>query len=171
MQGRFDELKIQKEGTENLHVFNALFQSNECEFSSVTDKMPDANGIFSPDTRLDQNHVGFLFSAGETPIGFNSRRVRMSAYLIGHITVKDQPKWETYVEGVQKSLIPFEAEVVFRGRRAAVLTGEHSHTLTVVIRFNEQAALQRWYRSEAYQALIPLRDQAADVAIISYDAI
>ncbi len=39
----------------------------------------------------------------------------MAAYLIGHITVKDAGKWEVYVEGVGKSLIPFEAEIIVRG--------------------------------------------------------
>ncbi|CAB1076442.1 hypothetical protein D1AOALGA4SA_4238 [Olavius algarvensis Delta 1 endosymbiont] len=93
----------------------------------------------------------------------------MSAYLIGHITVKDIEKWQTYVEGVRKSLIPFKAEILFRGKRAAVLTGEHPHADTVVIKFPDQAILQRWYNSEEYQGLIPNRDEAADVVIISYD--
>jgi uncharacterized protein (DUF1330 family) len=94
----------------------------------------------------------------------------MPAYLIGHITVKNPDKWKTYVEGVQKSLIPFEAEVVFRGKRATVLTGEHPHQHTVVIKFPDQPTLQKWYHSDAYQALIPVREEAADVVIISYDA-
>ena len=94
----------------------------------------------------------------------------MPAYLIGHITVKNPDKWKTYVDGVQKSLIPFKAEVVFRGKRATVLTGEHLHYDTVVIRFPDQPTLQQWYHSDAYQALIAVRDEAADVMIISYDA-
>ena len=94
----------------------------------------------------------------------------MSAYLIGHITIKDPDKWKTYVDGVRKSLIPFEAEIVFRGKRATVLTGEHPHQHTVVIKFTDQATLQKWYHSDFYQALIPVRDEAADVVIISYDA-
>jgi uncharacterized protein (DUF1330 family) len=94
----------------------------------------------------------------------------MPAYLIGHITVKNPDKWKTYVEGVQKSLTPFEAGVVFRGKRAAVLAGDHPHQHTVVIKFSEQSALQQWYHSDTYQALIPIRDEAADVVIISYDA-
>ena len=93
----------------------------------------------------------------------------MAAYLIGHITIKNPEKWETYVEGVQKSLIPFEAEVVFRGKRATVLTGEHPHEHTVVIKFTDQPTLQQWYNSDSYQGLIPVRDEAADVVIISYD--
>ena len=94
----------------------------------------------------------------------------MSAYLIGHITIKNPDKWQTYVEGVRKSLMPFEAEVVFRGKRATVLAGEHPHENTVVIKFSDQPTLQQWYNSEDYQRLIPNRDEAADVVIISYNA-
>ena len=94
----------------------------------------------------------------------------MSAYLIGHITIKNSDKWKTYVEGVQQSLIPFNAEVVFRGKRATVLAGEHPHHHTVVIKFPDQPTLQQWYNSDSYQALIAIRDEAAEVVIISYDA-
>jgi uncharacterized protein (DUF1330 family) len=94
----------------------------------------------------------------------------MPAYLIGHITVKDPDKWKTYVEGVKKSLTSYEAQVIFRGTRAAVLAGAHPHAQTVVIKFPDQPTLQQWYHSPAYQGLIPVRDEAADVVIISYDA-
>jgi uncharacterized protein (DUF1330 family) len=94
----------------------------------------------------------------------------MAAYLIGHITVKDPLLWKTYVEGVQKSLTPFGAEVIFRGKRATVFAGEHHHQNAVVIKFTDQDALQAWYASPAYQALIPIRDQAADGVLISYNA-
>jgi uncharacterized protein (DUF1330 family) len=94
----------------------------------------------------------------------------MAAYLIGHITVKDAVQWEIYVEGVRKSLLPCNAEVIFRGKIAKVLTGEHSHQNTVVIKFPDQATLQKWYSSKEYQDLIPIRDKAADVVILSYDA-
>ena len=94
----------------------------------------------------------------------------MSVYLIGHITVKDPELWERYVEGVGKSLEPYKAEIVFRGKRSKVLTGEHTHENTVLIQFPSQKILQDWYYSKEYQDLIPIRDKAADVVIISYDA-
>jgi len=94
----------------------------------------------------------------------------MSAYLIGHITVKHPDKWKVYVEGVQKSLIPFESELVFRGKLATVLAGEHSYENTVVIKFRDQPTLLQWYQSKEYQGLIPIRDEAADVVILSFDA-
>jgi uncharacterized protein (DUF1330 family) len=94
----------------------------------------------------------------------------MAAYLIGHITIKDATQWEIYVEGVGRSLLPYNAEILFRGELHKVLTGEHAFQKTVVIRFPDQANLQSWYESKEYQDLIPIRDRAADVTIISYDA-
>jgi len=93
----------------------------------------------------------------------------MAAYLIGHITVKDPDLWQEYIAGVKKSLIPFEANVVFRGPRVGVLAGEHSYEQCVVIQFADQNSLQKWYNSDTYQSLIPTRNKAADVVIISYD--
>ena len=84
----------------------------------------------------------------------------MNAYLIGHITVKDPDLWQEYIAGVKKSLIPFEAEVIFRGQRAAILAGKHAYDQCVVIKL---------FNSNAYQNLIPIRNKAADVALISYD--
>jgi uncharacterized protein (DUF1330 family) len=94
----------------------------------------------------------------------------MPAYLIGHITVKDPVQWGVYVRGVRESLLPFNGRTLFRGKRASVLAGEHPYDLAVVIEFSDQETLQNWFLSEEYQKLIPIRDRAADVAIISYDA-
>jgi uncharacterized protein (DUF1330 family) len=96
----------------------------------------------------------------------------LSAYLIGHIRIIDPGAWQAYIAGVAKSLEPYAAaaEVVFRGRICSVLAGTHDQELAVVIRFADQQTLQTWYHSDDYQALIPLRDRAADVTIISYDA-
>jgi uncharacterized protein (DUF1330 family) len=94
----------------------------------------------------------------------------MAAYLIGHITVKDPIQWKIYTEGVATSLKPYGAEIIFRGKRASVLCGEHSYQNAVVIKFPDQPTLQQWHDSNAYQELIPVRDKAADVLLISYDA-
>ena len=93
----------------------------------------------------------------------------MAAYLIGHMTIKDPAQWNIYVEGVRESLIPFGAEIVFRAKRAAVLAGAHPYQSAVVIKFPDPPALHNWYHSKMYQDLIPIRDQAADVVLISYD--
>ena len=94
----------------------------------------------------------------------------MAAYLIGHITIKDPQKWEAYRNQVPATLAPWQAELVLRGRKFAVLGGEHAHTDTVVIRFPDPDSLRGWFASPAYQALIPLREAAAEVTLIGYEA-
>jgi len=92
-----------------------------------------------------------------------------NAYVVGHLTVKDAEKWAEYRRRVPATLEPWGAELVFRGRRVAVLAGEHPHSDIVVIRFPDKEAIERWHSSEAYQALIPVRQQAAEMVLLSYE--
>lgn len=91
-----------------------------------------------------------------------------SVYLVGQISIKNMEKWTAYREQVPLTLAPWAGEITFRGKLAAVLAGEHPHTDIVVIRFPNQAALEGWHNSAAYQALVPLRQQAAEVVLLSY---
>jgi uncharacterized protein (DUF1330 family) len=94
----------------------------------------------------------------------------MAAYVIGHISIKDPLKWADYRDRVPATLAPWQAELVFRGKRIAVLSGSHPHADTVVISFPDPAAVHGWFSSPAYQALIPLREAAADVVLVAYEA-
>lgn len=91
------------------------------------------------------------------------------AYVIGHITVKNEDRWAEYRSQVPATLAPWGAELLLRGKLATVLAGEHPHTDTVVIRFPNVDAVNSWHSSPAYQALIPLRQEAADVVLLSYE--
>jgi len=92
------------------------------------------------------------------------------ACVIGHISVKNAQKWAEYCARVPATIAPWNAELIFRGRRAAVLSGDHARTDTVVLRFPDLASVDAWFGSAAYQTLIPLRMQAADVDLISFEA-
>ena len=94
----------------------------------------------------------------------------MAAYLVGHITVKDDGLWQKYMAGVKESLAPFDCKIIFRGQLDKILAGQHDHNLVVVIEFPDKTTLDNWYDSEKYQSLIPLRDKAADVVITTYKA-
>lgn len=91
------------------------------------------------------------------------------AYVIGHVTVKDAEKWAAYRSAVPATLEPWGAELVLRGKRFAILAGEHPHADVVVIRFPDPQAADGWHSSAAYQALVPLRQQAADVVLLAYE--
>jgi len=92
-----------------------------------------------------------------------------NAYVIGHISIKNPEMWAEYRAKVPGTLAPWSAELLLRGKLTAVLGGEHSHTDTVVIRFPNLDAVNGWHASAAYQALIPLRQMAADVDLLAFE--
>lgn len=94
----------------------------------------------------------------------------MTAYVIGNITVKDPEKWAEYRSLVPETLVPWSGKLVLRGTRAKVLSGHYRHTDTVVIRFPDSDSVAEWHKSAAYQALVPLRTQAADVDLVTFEA-
>lgn len=91
------------------------------------------------------------------------------AYLIGQVTVKRPEMWAEYTRQVPDTLAPWGAELVFRGKQVAVLAGKNPHPDIVVIRFPNVAAVNQWFSSAAYQSLVPLREQAAEVALLAYE--
>lgn len=94
---------------------------------------------------------------------------KRAAFVIGQITIRDPAKWAAYRDAVPATLLPWGAQLLVRGKRFAVLSGAHAHGDTVVIRFPDRAAVEGWHASPAYQALIPLRQEAADVVLIGYE--
>ncbi|MFH1977555.1 MAG: DUF1330 domain-containing protein [Pseudomonadota bacterium] len=92
-----------------------------------------------------------------------------NAYVVGHITVKNQEKWTEYRNKVPSTLEPWGAELILRGKLSSVLAGSHVHTDTVVIRFPNLKALNSWYTSQEYQSLIPLRQEAAEMELLSFE--
>ncbi|MDT3678025.1 MAG: DUF1330 domain-containing protein [Burkholderiaceae bacterium] len=94
----------------------------------------------------------------------------MSAYLIGHVNVRDAQRWAQYRSSVPGTLAGWGGALVFRGRLAQTLSGEPQYAETVVLRFPDLASIDGWHRSAEYQALIPLRQAAADVRLASYES-
>lgn len=93
-----------------------------------------------------------------------------SAYVVGHISIINTEKWNEYRNQVAATLEPWGGELVFRGKKSAILAGANPHSDIVVIRFPDQMAIDNWHSSAAYQALIPLRQQAAEIDLLCYEA-
>lgn len=92
------------------------------------------------------------------------------AYVIGNITVRNASKWAEYRARVPATLVAWGGELVLRADQGVVLGGHHRHTDVVVLRFPDLGSAHGWYQSAGYQALIPLREQAADVDLNVYEA-
>ena len=92
------------------------------------------------------------------------------AYVVGQMTMKNEAKWAEYRGQVLATLTPWGGELMFRGNQVQALSGECPHPDIVVIRFPSLANADGWHNSAAYQALIPLRHEAADVVLTTYEA-
>ena len=92
-----------------------------------------------------------------------------AACIVGHVTVKDAARWAEYCSKVPATIVPWGGRLVLRGKRSSVLSGEHTHTDVVVIQFPDARSIEAWHGSPEYQALIPIREQAVDLVLVSYD--
>ncbi len=92
------------------------------------------------------------------------------AYFVGQITVKNEEMWARYRSQVPATLAPWHAELMFRGKQPHVQLNASPHLDIVVIRFPSLLEAEGWHNSDAYRALIPLRQEAADVVGTTYAA-
>lgn len=93
----------------------------------------------------------------------------MSAFLVFHGTVNSADKFGDYAKGVPPTLQPFDGEIFLRGKANKVLAGDHRQKIVAMLKFPDLEKAHSWYESDAYQALIPTRDEAADITAISYE--
>ena len=90
----------------------------------------------------------------------------MSAYLIVHGTARDADKLKQYADQAIPMIEAAGGEKVVRAVVTEILVGRHDHDLCAVFRFPDGDTLRSWYHSAAYQALVPLREAAADMVFI-----
>lgn len=96
----------------------------------------------------------------------------MSALMIARITVKDPAGFQDYLAKSKQLASRYGAELVARGKVGSELTGEaHDHELVVIAKFPSLAKLNEWYGSDAYQPLVALRDDGADMRMTSYEVL
>lgn len=93
----------------------------------------------------------------------------MSAYVIGHITVRDPEGYGRYTAQVPGTLASHGGAFVVRGGRTTVMEGDMPQERHVVIRFPDRAAAEAWYHSAEYQAIIPIRQAHATGVLMIAD--
>lgn len=94
----------------------------------------------------------------------------MSAFFTATISgIKNEAKFQEYSKSAAATFAPYGGELVLRGRFAKALAGSSDAKMAAVVRFPDLDALNGWYNSTDYQALVPLRDEAADMAITAFD--
>jgi len=92
----------------------------------------------------------------------------MTAFFVATVTIKDLTKFKEYGEKVGATIAAHGGELIIRGKAEQVLSGSANHQMTAIAKFADAATIDRWYNSDAYQAIIPVRNEGADVTLVSY---
>jgi uncharacterized protein (DUF1330 family) len=85
----------------------------------------------------------------------------MAAYLIVNVDVKDPAGYEGYKQAAPATIAQFGGRYLVRGGTHETLEGSWHPTRLVVLEFPSLEAAKRWYESEEYQKIKPLRLQSA----------
>ncbi len=94
----------------------------------------------------------------------------MAALMIATVTVENPEKFQEYFAETQKVAAPYGAELLYRGKADKALTGEETdHGLTVIVKFPSLEKIDAWHSSDAYQALVPLREAGTTMKMVSYE--
>lgn len=80
----------------------------------------------------------------------------MPAYLIANVDVQNAEGYATYSAQVPATLEPYGGRILARGGKVDVLEGEWNPRV-VIFEFPDADSARRWYRSEPYQSILPIR--------------
>ena len=89
----------------------------------------------------------------------------MSALLSATVQVKNPEKLKSYISQVPATMAPHGAKMLSRGKIAKVLNGEVAHQMEAVFEFPSENAIDAWFNSDAYQAIVAIREEAAHMNI------
>lgn len=95
----------------------------------------------------------------------------MTAYAIVGENIHDQAMFDAYRKDVLPTLAPFKGEFAVRGGAFSVLEGEFPYQRLVVIAFPTRAEAEGWYKSDAYQKLLPLRLKSTTGVFVIVDGV
>ena len=85
----------------------------------------------------------------------------MAAYLIAFAKVKNATRLPDYSSAAGPTVVAAGGSIVTRGKIRS-LVGGFAADSCLVVKFADAAALDAWYHSPAYQALVPLRDEVME---------
>jgi uncharacterized protein (DUF1330 family) len=95
----------------------------------------------------------------------------MPAYVIVEVDVTDPERYERYKAATPAAIAAGGGRFLVRGGELTVLEGDWQPSRLVVLEFEDLAAAERWYESEAYQAAKKLREGGASMRMIAVQGI
>ena len=89
----------------------------------------------------------------------------VSAYLLIDAEIHDREAFQSYLRAVPALVAKFGGEYLVISGPPEVLEGEADRQSVVLSRWASRAAVERFWKSEEYQSIIPLRESCATVQV------
>ena len=93
----------------------------------------------------------------------------MSAYVVVQESVRDETMFDAYRKEVLSTIAAHGGRFIVRGGALTVLEGEWPMPRLVILEFPTRAAAEAWYRSPAYQKILPLRLKSSTGNLVIVD--
>jgi len=95
----------------------------------------------------------------------------MSAYVIADMEPTDEARFMEYGRKAAEVTPKYGGRALVVGGETKVLEGKLRPHFVIVLEFPSMEDLQRWYDSDEYRALIPLRQSAAKTDLVAVDGV
>ena len=95
----------------------------------------------------------------------------MPAYIIARVNITDREAYKPYLDRTPGVVARYGGTFVARGGAVETLEGPEETRRLVIIAFPDMATARRFYQSEDYQAIIPLRQAASEGELILVDGV
>ena len=95
----------------------------------------------------------------------------MPAYVIVETDITDPDRYDQYKAASPAAIAAGGGRFLVRGGELTVLEGDWQPSRLVVLEFEDLAAAERWYESEAYQAAKKLREGAARLRVVAVEGL
>ena len=93
----------------------------------------------------------------------------MPAFFVAQVKLKDGKKFQAYAAQTKSIFADYGGQLVTRGKAMGSIAGNVSHDAVAILEFPDMQKLEAAFASDAYQAIVPLRDEAADITIVKYE--
>ena len=81
-------------------------------------------------------------------------------YFVAGLEITDAAKFQTFVSQVPETLVPFGGHYIVRPSIVSAVEGD-APKIFAIVAFDSAQQAMAWYRSPAYQAILPLRLSSA----------
>lgn len=90
----------------------------------------------------------------------------MPGYIVVTVEITDPAAYQAYSSQVEATLEPYGGRFLVRGGRLEELEGEWYMPRLVVLEFPSTDAARDWYRSDAYQRILPIRTANSNARVV-----